>query len=324
MVEAIRTGRWILLGLAVALGGCAGLRNGPDTLITTRNNSYLAVRDTIKDAIISDCLNVSAPIDTTQNQEQRRNRLVSAYMFAVDVAYNEYERNLLDSIRQNDLGAATASLALSSIGSVVQLENLARALDVANTIVTGTHTAIGRDYLLNQTLTTLQTQMRASRTTQRALILRRLSLSFAQWDSCMAVSDVLAFEQAGTLNAAIAAVAASAAQANNVAQQQVQRAIPVADLSTGVLADELRAYLESDPNRTDARVTTALTAMGTAGVGPQGNMSPYARLQQLVSNQLFAAERQELVAAIIEAERGSDPEAARRLQAALDRERGGN
>lgn len=321
-MTAVRSWKYALLASAM-LGGCTGLTNGPPPLITTQDmssgttpNAIAAVRS----AIITDCMTVTLPGDGSETREGRRNRLVSAYMFAADVAYNQYERNLLDSIRENDLGATSASLMLSTVGSVVGVEELARALDVTNSLVTGTHTAIGRDYLLNQTLTTLQTQMRASRNTQRALILRRFDLSTTDWNSCMALSDVVAFEQAGTLNAAIAAAAASAATANQLADRQVQSAIR-AELATGPLPDALRAYIDGD-GPDNARMITALRAMDEMGLGAPNDLN---RLQEIVEDQPSSGDRRNLVQRIIRLERDRNAAAAQALQAALDQQRvGGN
>lgn len=320
MLKMIRGTRWLFIGVLVASSGCAGLENGAVPVLRLENgaieNSGPALA-TIRTAIATDCLSVAPPAGTEDDIKARRNRLVTAYMFGVDLSYNEYERNLLNSIRQNDLGAASASLALSTIASVVGDQNIARALSTTNAIVTGTHTAIGRDYLLNQSLTTLQTQMRASRNTQRALILNRLRLDFSEWNSCMALSDVLAFEQAGTLNAAIAAVAASAAQANRVADQQVRNAIPTVAYTTGTLIDVLDAYLDPDGSEVDARTARALAAMAQLGLGPQGGQTDGERLGELVRDPGLDAERRALIATLVVMERPHNAQAADQLNAAL-------
>lgn len=315
----------------LALSGCAGLQNGPNATFATADPGYQQARNAIREAITRDCLGPSAPVVASaappaaedasivtlaETAEQRRNRLITAYIFSVDVSYNEYERNLLDAIRENDMGAATASLGLSAIGGVIGSQNLARALSTTNAIVTGTHTAIGRDYLINQTITTLQTQMRASRDTQRALILRRLGLPIVAWSSCTALSDALAFEQAGTLNAAIAAVSASAARDNSAAQQQAQDAIPTVEYTTGPLIDALRAYL--DPNNSDIqnRRTRALEAMTTLRLGDKADLP---RLGELVNDPGFDVERRALITMIALAERSHNQQAADALNAALTR-----
>jgi hypothetical protein len=333
-MSAIHPRAVALASLLASLAGCAGLQNGPHPTFATDELGYQAARSAIREAITRDCLGPSAPQALAaagavpaatavaagnvepESAEERRNRLVTAYVFAVDVAYNEYERNLLDAVRENDTGAATASLGLSAIASVIGIPNLARALDTTNAIVTGTHTAIGRDYLINQTLTTLQTQMRASRDTQRALILRRLGLRIDQWSSCTALSDALAFEQAGTLNAAIAAVSASAARENRTAQQLAQDAIPSAEFESGPLGDALLAYLDANNADFQARRTRALEAMALLRLGEKNDLL---RLSVLVNGAGFDVERRALITMIALSERAHNRQAADDLEAALRR-----
>jgi hypothetical protein len=279
----IRVLRGSLLSFAIMLSGCAGFSNGAPQLIVPQDLAGMGIRRSIASAITADCLDISAQLPTAEERQARRNRLVSAYMFAVDVGYNEYERNLLDSVRENDLGAATASLALSSIGSVIGIEELARALDTTNAIVTGTHTAIGRDYLLNQTLTTLQTHMRASRSQQRAVLLHNRSLTIDEWDSCQALSDVLLYEQAGTLNAAIAAMAASAADSERAGTVAVQQAIERVAFTTNALTDALNAYFAPDNDALmNARLGRAAAYLAAAGLTVPANMGPGERLTRIL------------------------------------------
>jgi hypothetical protein len=191
-------------------------------------------------------LALPAPIDAADAENARvaRNNLVTAYMFAVDLAYNDYERRLLDAVRSGDAGEAVATLGLSTVGRVAGDENLDRGLTTASTIITGAHATISRDYLLNRTISVLQIQMRASRATQRAIVLERLPLPYADWTACIALSDALAYEQAGTLNAALVELAASAAEANEQGQARAEQTIPTVAFNRGVQARALRGFLD--------------------------------------------------------------------------------
>lgn len=228
---ANRAMKYALLGAIGSLAGCACLSNGAPPVVRLENRVIARRPDDAlaqaRRAIEDQCRAVESA-ELPETAKAGRNRLVTAYMFGIDLAYYEYERSLLDAVREHDLGASTASLGRSTIGSVVGEEALAEALSTANASVTGAHAAIDRDYLLNQALTTLQTQMRANRAAQRALLLRHMSLAYGDWTSCTALSDVLAYEQAGTLNAALAALAALAARANSEGEAQVQAALPAA------------------------------------------------------------------------------------------------
>lgn len=256
----------------VALSGCAGMSSGPIPVSANPSTDLNRIRQTTEEA----CLALPAPVANTNEAREEarlnRNALVTAYMFAVDRAYNDYERQLLDAIRSGDTGAAIATIGLSTIAGVVGDENLARGLTTASAIVTGTHTAIGRDYLLNQTIGVLQTQMRASRATQRALILERLALPYADWTYCTALSDALVYEQAGTLNGALVKVASSAAQANEEGERLAARAIPTVAFNRGVQARALRGYLfPGDRALTAERLNKVHELMRAHGLVPAGS-----------------------------------------------------
>lgn len=227
----------------MALGGCVGMTSGPIPVAADPNPDLAHIRAETQRA----CLALPPAVGAADAEDARiaRNNLVTAYMFAVDRSYNDYERQLLDSVRSGDTGAAIATIGLSTVAGVVGDENLARGLTTASAIVTGTHTAIGRDYLLNQTIGVLQTQMRASRATQRGVILERLALPYADWTFCIALSDALAYEQAGTLNAALVEVAASAAEANEEGQARAEQAIPTVAFNRSTQATALRGFLNA-------------------------------------------------------------------------------
>jgi hypothetical protein len=225
------------------LGGCAGMAVGPVPVSANPNPDLTHIRMATRHA----CLGLPPAVAAADAEAARiaRNNLVTAYMFAVDRAYNSYERQLLDAVRTSNAGAAIGALGLSTIAGVVGNENLARGLTTASAIVTGTHTTIGRDYLLNQTIGVLQTQMRASRATQRAIILERLRLPYADWTFCTALSDALVYEQAGTLNGALVAVAESAAQANEEGQTRAEQAIPTVAFNRSAQATALRGFVNA-------------------------------------------------------------------------------
>lgn len=206
-----------------ALGGCLGMTR-PIPLAADPSPDLARIREEIRAA----CLASPTPGDAARAEGglMARNRLVTAYMAAVDVAYHDYERRLLDSVRSgDDVGASMETLGLAANSGPIGDDALARSLTTTSGAVAGTRAVVGRDYLLDVAIGVLQTQMRANRATQRAIILERLRLPLADWATCVALSDVLAYEQAGTLNAALAALAASAAEANEEGEAREERAI---------------------------------------------------------------------------------------------------
>jgi hypothetical protein len=203
-------------------------------------------------------------------------------MYAVDQSYAGYERRLLELMRRDALGASTLSLMLSTLASSIEGHaELVRSLSAANTVVTGTNAAIGRDYLMNQTMNTMLTQMRANRSRQRALILGRLGNTIANYPICIALSDALAFEQAGTLTEAIVRTSEAAALENRRNEEDVRNAIQTVQFTNGPLLDALRSYLDIDDTQILAeRRQRIITAVNELGIGPQGSQSIGQRLSR--------------------------------------------
>jgi len=277
-----------ILLCAIGFSGCADMSGGPIPVSAASDNRLASVQR----AIEVDCLDLTPETADATTLRDRRNRLVSAYIFAADTSYYAYERNLLDSIRAGDTGAAIASLTLSTLAGLIAVQELSHGLNGANSIIAGTHTAIGRDYLLNQTVNVLITRMQASRAAQRALIVSRRSLAYADWDSCMALSDVLALEQAGTLNAALTAVAADAADANRVGAQQERAAIQRVTQARDPLSVALESYLApSDAALRRTRRETARTMIEEEGLLPTPPMILPERLSRIINDDDRGRER---------------------------------
>jgi hypothetical protein len=255
-----------LLTSLAALGGCAGMGEGPIPVSQSTSTELSALRA----ALQNECLDVSDHSASQQGSQHaspssqqaegsqqaspgeaaprpqadqaRRNELVTAFMTAADLSYNQYERDLLAFSRQNDLGGALANQLLSAIGAASGSQALSRATNITTGAVTGTQSAFAKS-LLNQTVSVLQTHMRAQRANQYALIVARLNWPYASWNICMAFSDALAYEQSGTLNAALAAMAASATDQERRGELNAQQAIRHVVLATDPLASALNAYL---------------------------------------------------------------------------------
>lgn len=183
------------LGAILLLEACASPRGAPEP-VTSAIAADLA-RSATGATLAADCLGSSESVDLSEGAAARRNRLVAAQMFVVDAAYLQYERRLLRYARGNGRRAAG---------------DLSRALRATDSLPLANRGAVGRNYLSDQILTILMTQMRTNRAASRAILTGRFELPYDQWNACAALSDVVAYEQAGTLAGALAALAASAAR----------------------------------------------------------------------------------------------------------------
>ena len=298
-----RSLKYALLATFAALAGCAGMSEGPIPV-----SQGIAPEDAEPDlspirlAMRTDCLALVPISGDDEAKRQRRNSLVTAYMAAVDIRYNAYERNLLAFSRQNDLGASLATQLVSTIGAASGSQALSEAANLTSGAIGATQSAFSKS-LLNQTVSVIQTHMRAQRQMQFALATRHLALPYANWNSCQALQDALSYEQAGTLNAALAAMAASATDDEREGDRQVSAAIQRITYSADAPVAALRTYVGGATTQND-RALAALTDLINRGVIVRPLKTPAAvraYLGQLMTNG-SAAELRALINRIVELE----------------------
>jgi hypothetical protein len=302
---AFRWWKYASLLMSLTLAGCAGMGEGPTPVsqgVAPDNAEPDLSR--IRQAMQTDCFNLGddEADETDETKQQRRNNLVTAYMAAADIRYNAYERNLLAFSRQNDLGASLATQLVSAIGSASGSQALSEAANITNGAIGATQSAFSKS-LLNQTVSVIQTHMRAQRLLQRATNTDHLALRYAQWNSCQALQDALAYEQAGTLNAALAAMAASATDRERAGQAQAEAAIPTVAVASGPVVTALEGYIyPADRSMWPERMAVARRIVGAKNLYPDPDMNVGERLLEILNftDAGREADRRALVQGIID------------------------
>jgi hypothetical protein len=300
----------------LALGACAGMSEGPAPIGIVTDTQTARIRLSMQD----ECLNRASarpfpdepgtgnetmpalPVGATPEELRiRRNNLVTAYMTATDINYAAFERDLLAFSRQNDLGASLAIGLLSAIGAASGSQALSSATNITSGAVTTTQGAFAKS-LLNQTVSVLQTHMRASRAAQYAVIIGRLERSYADWNTCLALSDAIAYEHAGTLNAALAAMAASASDEEEENTATAREAINRVAYAVTPLAETLRDYFgPADDALMATRIGKAQALLTAAGLAVPAGMTPAERLMRILDG-ANAAESRALAIAVMQDE----------------------
>lgn len=301
---AIRTWKYALLVTSGLLGGCAGMSEGPVPVSRGIAPNIEPNLSHIRSAMQTDCLNLT-PLSDSPDWEAlriRRNSLVTAYMAAVDIRYNAYERDLLAFTRQNDLGASLATQLVSAIGAASGSQALSEATNITSGAIAATQSAFSKS-LLNQTVSVLQTHMRAERLQQFATNTDHLALPYRQWNSCQALQDALAYEQAGTLNAALAAMAASATDEERDGAAQAEAAIPTVAVASGPVVTALEGYIyPADRSLWPERIAVARRIVGAKNLFPDPDLTLGTRLLRILNftDEGREADRRALVQGIIE------------------------
>jgi len=141
---------------------------------------------------------------------ERRNAIIQARLAELDILYNAYERELSANIRSGNFGFSLAQLLVGTAGTLSGA-SASQNLSAASAVLAGSQAAYDRDILLDQTLQAAVSQMRANRNTIKTRIIQRFSSNTSDYSIQMALSDLTAYEQAGSLSSALASISEAAA-----------------------------------------------------------------------------------------------------------------
>jgi hypothetical protein len=289
---------FVLLLTCLALPACQTVPGGPRQVLSDPVINFNAIRA----AIDARCLNVNRQSGTAADLQIARNDLVTAYMLAADIEYGRYEADLLDQIRRNDFASSISILTLTAVATVSGNPELARGFSTAAGLVAGGQKAYTTDQLLNQTISVLQEQMRASRAAQRERILTKLGEPYQNWTFCLALQDAQAYERAGTLNAALAEISATASAARRANEAAADAVVPMVPYGRGGLAAALRAF-GSPANRAlvPARQSILADLVDRGNILPMPDVNVTGRVLRLLggSGPAIEPEQRRLVDALI-------------------------
>jgi hypothetical protein len=174
---------------------------------------------------------VAYPQDLTDfiNSASGRNQIITARMYIADMEYHPYEARLTREMQDEGLLATAVSLGLTTSATLVPLAQTKTLLAGIATGVTGLDKAYDEKELLSNTIQALQTQMRADRKTQAAVIYAKMFRDagnntktitpIADYTLPMALSDADAYYQAGTVASALIGLSKTVANAETNADQ---------------------------------------------------------------------------------------------------------
>jgi hypothetical protein len=132
-----------------------------------------------------------------------RNAYITARMYAIDILYTKYESQLTHENQEVNFLATATSIGLNSVGALTTVASTARILSGIAGGVTGMDNAYNDKVLLSKAIQNVQTQMRANRAEQAALIFANLRCPLPNYPMGMALSDLEAYYRAGTFTAGL-------------------------------------------------------------------------------------------------------------------------
>lgn len=210
--------RFVLLAVGVlALSGCeAGFSGKPASSIDPERD-FNAI-------IINGTLNKERLAVLAQQpfvDRNTRNAIIEARMAEIDVLYNEYETNITAEIRRTNFGTSLAGIVVGAVGAQAS-GGAARNYAALGGVLSGASAAYQKEVLLDQSIQAFISQMRASRNAQKQRILSKLNLPGTAYSLQAALSDLSAYEQAGTLASAVSGLTEKAQTAERSSAAELQ------------------------------------------------------------------------------------------------------
>jgi hypothetical protein len=181
---------------------------------------------------------------TTPDKVQMRNDIVSARMYAVDIAYTQYEAALTRELQLTDFGASVINAGLGVAGGIAGGET-ARILQIVGTGVTGVNSAYSAKVLRDQMIQNVQSAMRSARNRRAAKILANLACPAHSYTLAMALSDVESYYRAGLFHSGLIRVTRVVTKDESASQAEKDKESP---------ARPVLAIAVTAANATEARV----------------------------------------------------------------------
>jgi hypothetical protein len=225
-----------------AFGGCAVLQGAPSpaTDVSQENTAFAIylTGDVLERAV--------SPNNADRNgmtQLQWRDAVIAARLQIMDQNFQAFKNQFRAQVSGLNLGTDLASLGLTAAAAVTS-GGTAKALAAASTGVIGVGTAFNKDALFQQTLPAIFAQMDASRSS----VLIRIRQAQAQADVtkyplALALTDLSAYERAGTIDSATATLT------QNAGDQAAKNQVELENLNLGTPVDArvktLSAYIQT-------------------------------------------------------------------------------
>ncbi len=251
--------------LALALGACGNTIRGAPLRIMNEVGTPKGSDpfEPLRSAVKTYCIKPKAgSVD-----EAKRDQTVAALRFIADLRYSNFYNRLSAENRGGNFLASTVSIGLTGAGTLAG-ESAAQTLGAIDTALKGATQAYSKDFLFNQTIPAIQNQMEASRARMRELMARKRRLNIKDYDMCDALSDVISYEQAGTISAAIADLGATTANTKKINENKEEQALRI-PYAKGPNQEILERYFFSskDKQETERRTNLGIKAMAALGLG---------------------------------------------------------
>ena len=209
---------------ALFLTGCAAVRaTKPPLIKTTRLPSFNYTSPRAANYYLT-VYNNAALMD----KARVRNAILNDLMAIIDLNYHEFEAGLRTDKAVKDSAAEIVTLGLTAASTAVGGEEAKTILSAIATGVVGANSSLDKNVLQNNTIQTLELEMRALRAEKERDLLNGMADSDAHYPLQSGIRDIVAYYYAGSLTDAMLGLVektGSDAQANLASTAEVRKAL---------------------------------------------------------------------------------------------------
>lgn len=200
----MRNGLLLAVAMAFALGGCAGLRQFPET-----STDYTAALTTLDRDYASALAELYKPGTSASEARVVRNRLIETRMAVIDAHFKEFQAGLVKETVRAEFMLSLAGIAVGGAGALVA-ETASQIMSAVSGGLAGAQAAYSKSVFYDKAMSALLAQMQAGRKVVAAQIYQRWGQGIDQYPMWMARSDLEAYYFAGSLPGALISTAADA------------------------------------------------------------------------------------------------------------------
>lgn len=156
----------------------------------------------------------------------KRDQIVYRVVAQIDAAYGAFESSLSNGRAAYQTGGDAAQLGLTAAATVVGATEIKDILSATSIALQGTRLSFDKNFFEQKTTEALVAQMRASRKTLQAQLIRSLGTrDVGSYPLEAAWIDVVGYYYAGTISSALVEISSKAGAADTAAQQDLKKAV---------------------------------------------------------------------------------------------------
>jgi len=197
--------------------GCSAMRERPKTLQWNPHRDALVQKYSKDDSwyqAYSDAVNSNK----LSQAQALRDQVIYELIWLVDDRYNDFENGLNKDSALTDTGSTVTSLAATTAATVTHSPGTKNVLAAVSTLVTGTDSAFNSNFFQSKARTAIIAAMRSGRAEVLTKLTTGMSLKVANYTLAQGLTDLLAYDNAGTIVSAINTIGDNAKQQKDQAQ----------------------------------------------------------------------------------------------------------